>query len=479
MPDGDEERDAALGDLLVATLRELGVETEPATPEPVLLRELVGCYRRILSERRREREEESRAAGVAHRRFLTELERAAAGRKPGAEELDAAEVEILTGVRDLIGARELLERELAEARSSLAEAEHRLERTETELAAMRGFRSEPDADERLRLYRRAFADWEAGRDPGRQLEAIREIERVFALTPEEETQARNRLRHCLDALARHLSVLHRILPLTEDPKRFRPRRFGGNRYRFDTLPGLIEAYRDAAEDCRALMEQARQLAGIDILGRAMDELRPVFREMVRLVADCRKQASDKTTLSSMVDLRTTMGMASLPAILGKDIQALLRTGKGKERAGDVVPLLEECVELYRSALADAIGALPDPPKVNKRAKAPGRLKRLNQDLLCLAATQQRALYQAAEKEWELHPGEKALLDDPHLLLRALQDVDAGCDVLAVLRGAPATEGFSDLPSARGFALKDLVPPCSERCRWLAEVTRYRIEPVEA
>jgi hypothetical protein len=457
-----------LSGILGGVLKELGCEVPAGAAAPELLARLVKDWRAQLARH----EEKARRAVATHLDFLASLQAAAAGRKPDPAQAGDG-LDIVRAVREVVVARDTLEHECARLRATVAQMQDRLTREEEErrLAARRP--DEGTEDERLALYRRAFAEWERDGDPRPLLEEIRERERVFVVTAADAARTRDRLAECLETLAGRLEELYRILPLGEDPRRFRPRRFGGGRYRFTELTGLTTACSDAAGDILGFIEAARQFVGIEILGTELDRLKPAFAEMVRLVADCRQKTAGRATLSAAVSLETRAGMAALPAVLGRDLQELLRGRAGREAAEQVVPLLTDCLALYRAALAKAIGGTPAASRTTAREKPAGALRRLHRDLLALVAAQERHLYEAEARHWELHAGEKALLDEPHLLQRALQDIDAACDVLAVLPGAPAAE-FPALPSPRRFTLADLEEPCRVRRRWLAEIARYRV-----
>jgi len=92
----------------------------------------------------------------------------------------------------------------------------------------------------------------------------------------------------------------------------------------------------------------------------------------------------------------------------------------------------------------------------------------------LAAVRASAERDAEERRWVGAEGERALYEDPHLLLRSLQDVDAACDVVAVLPGSPPSD-FPAVPSGREFHLADLLEPCRTRCAFLEEVAKYRLQ----
>ena len=95
------------------------------------------------------------------------------------------------------------------------------------------------------------------------MEAIREIERVFPLPPDQQEETQRLLDRALDALAGALIGLRKLIPDLADPKRFRSGLLKSSPYRLKTLPGLITACSDATNDvatCTAVARRARGAA---------------------------------------------------------------------------------------------------------------------------------------------------------------------------------------------------------------------------
>jgi len=449
---------------LEAALGDLGESARGEPPHRLLTRLL-----QLARQRVQDKDREIAACKGREAALLADLQRALEGKRPRGEDPDG----VLEGIASLVRGREALEREVAELRAEVAELRGRLEEARKHSPGERA--PEPEEDERLRLYREAFARLERDEDPTPQLEKIRDIERIFVLDRSTHEQTCRRLGHCLQAIAGNLGNLHRYLPIGHDPKRYKPRRLmGGGAYRTDRLPECLVACRDAAADCQAYMERAHGARGVAVMEAATDELRDMFMEMVRLVGDLRAKTA-AATLSSQLNLHRTAGVAALPAALGKDLQELMRTKDGKDHAGELVEVLDEAVGVYRQVLDRAAGVpLPEPVKPRRNEKAVAAVSRLTKDLLSLAAVQATALRDAEERRWVGAEGERALYEDPHLLLRSLQDVDAACDVVAVLPGSPPSD-FPAVPSGREFHLADLLEPCRTRCAFLEEVAKYRLQ----
>lgn len=409
-----------------------------------------------------------------HVAFLDALAAAVEGRRQDSG-LNNDDRAIVLGVLELGAGRLEAEKDAASLKSERDGLRAKLQELESELAARRAFGDNDPEDARLALYRRAWRAWSKGQDPAPFFEEARTNERFFVLPAETIEQTRKRLDSCLDTLALHLGNLRKIATIGQDPKVYRPRLLAKSPYNLKTLEGTTQAFADATRDAQEYIRQAQGGATTESLAKELETLRPVFAEMVRLVSDCmRAQATTaRPSLCTQVRLDTLAGLASLPAALAGDLNQLLRHPKGKERLHLVRPLLEETIGVYRAALARCLGRVPEPAKASKTEKDPAAIKRLAKDLLDLDALQNGVIQGQSHSAWEVSDAQKGLIADQHLLQRALQDVESGCNVLAVLDGAPESE-FTPLPPSRECSLSSLAEAIRARSRWLDEVARYQV-----
>lgn len=484
----DETSNAAA--LIATALAEMGERVSANDRLADLLGILIKRWRGELRRRADELSElkqRHHASEDVHQRFLATLAGAAGGQVPADTQLPAALARVADEVAGLVrGVREAetRERELqAELAGLRAEAKHHQE----ELAArderlaryeLESFAGGGDEDRRLQLYRAAFAKLKHGENADTELAEVQELERVLTPSVAEEDQARRLLDSQLGELVRTLQELRRINPVGDDPRRFRPRLLASSPYRLKTLSGVIQASRDAARDLLGYVAMARWAQGLTGLVKDFARLRKVFREMVSLVGDCRDRLGGPPPASMTIPLDSAEGIGALPAVLAVDVQALARA-KGVSRvAPDVVELLEASVELFHGVLERARGDRIERVEPPRRESATKAMARLADELLQLAGLMDQAFAEAREHGWRLSPEEEALLAADRILVLGLRSLDGACDILAVLPGTPGAE-FTRPPGARtsGRVLLDRLQTCvRERCEWLEDLGRYRVEP---
>lgn len=462
--------------VVAAAFAEFGEAVAPGTQPAELLARLIGRYRKDLAAAR----EKSQITALARRALVDALAAAASGGEPpglGGEDQAAVDA-----VRRLARDRNQAEEVARQSRAQIArlQAEHRELMEEVASRDRRLARYEMgelkvgEEDERLGLYRQAFAEVEAGRDPKQALGRVRDLERIITVAEVDQQQALKILDRQLAEIAKCLGDLRRINPLVEDPKRYRPRLLMGSKYDFRTLPGLAQATRDAARDLEAYAERSRWAHGVSLLAKDLPKLQRVFKEMVDLVAAWREKLGDPPPASITIRIDHGAAIVSLPAILATDIEAVLRRrGKNATQASnEIVTVLGECVDLYRKSLERARGE--PAPKIEGKARESANqgLSRLAAELTALGGTLDAGFGEAAADGFRLQAEDTALLADDHLLLLAVQQLDVACDVLAVLPGAPKSS-FAGLPQRRD--LDKVRACCRERVAWLEDVARYRFE----
>jgi hypothetical protein len=401
---------------------------------------------------------------IAARREVPPLPPEAEGVIGEVRKLDQSRRELESSVRDLRGQIAKLEAERHELMEEVAARDRRIERYEEGESG--------NLDERLRLYREAFGLLESGGDHKAKLEQVRKLERVINLTGEQETHAARVADRHLTEIAKCLGDLRAIVPLAEEPRRYRPRLFG-NRYEFKTLRGQIAATRDAARDLVEYLDRARWAIGVTVLAKAVPKLRAVFREMVSLVAEWRQQLGDPPPVSITISLDGGSGILALPAILASDLETVLRK---KSRAGQaatsLAPLLEDCVALYHKTLEHARGEAIPREEAPKRESALASIGRAAAELSALAAMCETTFSEAAANEFKLGETDSALLADDHLLRLALTHVDGACGEFAALPNTPAVK-FTPLPG-RGKDFDKFLAGGRQRAEWLEELGLYRV-----
>lgn len=469
--------------LITGVLGEMGERIEAGEPITALLGRLVKRWREELHTRKQAAE----AAAGQQRAFLTALAAVADGRGPDTQALSAASRSVVAAIGDLSAANREQERELRMLARQRAEQDARIRELEAEIAQRDTlinryeFAEDTGADEdrRLDLYRRILAAQDRNADCAALVAQVRELERVLVLPAGEINQALGLIDRLLDGLSKSLAALRRSIALSEDPRRYRPRLLGGSPYRLKTLPGALRAARDAGRDVLAYIGRARWAYGVTLLARDFPKQRKIFTEMVRLVGDVRDQLGGPPPASCSMDLGSADGLASLPAVLATDLKALLRIRGVARHAGDLAPLLEECVALFHDTLEKARGEAigrSTPPKRETKNRA---IERLAGELLDLAGLMQAVFAEAKARGWALRDEERALLDQDSTLQLAVRDLDGMCDVLAVLRGAPPAD-FPKLPTARSATarrtdLDRLLAAARGRVAWLEDIARYRVE----
>jgi hypothetical protein len=278
----------------------------------------------------------------------------------------------------------------------------------------------------------------------------------------------------LDQLTRLLGDLRRVVPLGEDPRRYRPRLFGGH-YEFKTLPGQAAALRDAARDVLAFADRARWSMGVKRLAQAVPKLEKVFAELVRLIAAWRAKLGDPPPVSATMAINAADSAVALPAVAAADVEALLRRrGAGEKAAAELAPLLESCAALLHRTVAQARGV--DIPRTEPKGKeAPkAQAMRLAKELSELAGLCETAFAEVVAQSFALPAAETQLLADDQLVRLALQQLDGACAELAALPGAPAAE-LAVLP-ARGDRDAALAAARS-RADWLERMAACRFRVV--
>lgn len=467
--------------VLEGALRELG---EPITDQPSpaqLLGVLVGRYRRELTER----QSEAQRAADAHRTLAKAI--VAAARREALPTLPATDQLAAQAVAQLANDRHRLLDEVRHLRSEharlLAENKQLMEEVQErdQRIARYEFGSKQDVseDERLELYRKAFAALQSGAEAKAYLDQVRELERVITLVAEDEQQGLKILDRQGGELAKLIAELRAVKPVSDDPKRWRPRLLLGSRYEFKTISGQAQALRDGARDLVAYAAQARWVQGAAGLAKDVPKLKRVFKEMVSLTALWREKLGDPPGASLSVHIEHGSSLVALPALLATDLEAI--TGrKGKQAsaaAADLIPVLEGVLALYRKSLEKARGETIPVEPAPKRESDTSQLTRLAQELTLLGGILEAAFSEALASDFAIDPQDQALLQSDHLLVLALQQLDVACDVLAVLPGAP-TARFPAIPGGRGN-LDKLLACAKARAAWLEDVARYRFERRES
>ncbi len=284
------------------------------------------------------------------------------------------------------------------------------------------------------------------------------------------------LRACdrhLDQLVRHLAELRAIVPLSDDPRRYRPRMFGAD-YELKTLPGQAAALRDAARDLLAYADRARWALGVTRLGKAAARLGSVFQELVRLIAAWRSKLGDPPPVSATMAIRAADSVCALPAVAAADVEALLkRRGTGEKAASELASVLEPCAALLHRTLADARGSAPPRSEAGKRETPKGAASRLAGELADLAGQLEAAFSEAVAADFRLPAPDAKLLAEEQLLRLAVQQLDGVCAELTQLPGAPEAELTA--PGGRGD-LDGTLRAVRSRADWLERVaaSRFRI-----
>jgi hypothetical protein len=466
--------------VVAAALAELGrsVPADASFARQVEL--LVAAYRRALVQAR-EQGQQAEALHAAHlvwlRRVLGDTEAAEPVVKPTGEarRLLKTTLDAVQERGQLEQAYRQLHEELAQIRTELAYLQEEVQARDRLIARYEfGERADENEDERLQAYRAVVTAFQRGEEPGELLVHLRKLEMVLALDGGGEQRARQHLDRQLHVLTQCLADLRRLLPLGEDPRRYRPRLLGAQVYRFKTLQGNIQALRDAARDVLAYLDRARWVAGLRQLEREFRRLRKVFKEMVQLTADMRAKVGDAPPVSLSISLESTAGCADLPAVLADDIDALARKrGVGPKALGELSSLLEDVLDLFQTGLSKAIGQEVTRAEPGRRESAKRALERQCRELRELAARMEAVFAEAAERGWRASPEEIALLEAESSLVLAIQQVDHACQDLALVPGAPTAE-FSRVPAGSRLQLDALLVACKARVTWLEDLAQYRV-----
>ena len=392
-------------------------------------------------------------------------------------------------VRTLDDARRDQEKSIRELKSQVAtlEAQRRellttLDRRERRITTLE--HGDASTDERLVLYRQAFAVWETGGDPRTVLEQVRTIERVVTFSKADAEQVVKALDRCHADLVRGLSDLFALQPLSDDPKRYRPRSFlgfgGKSDYDLKTVPGLAEALRDGGRDLRIYAERARWAIGVQDIARQVARIRAVFKELVKLVAHWREKLGDPPPVSISISLDGSSGVLALPAIVATDLEAMLkRKTKVGPAATVLAPILEECVALYHATVCQAKGSMIARSQPSAKRESPiQQVTRLTAELSELAGTCEAAFGEAAQRDFALEDADSKLLAEEHLLRGTLSVLDAACAELLGHKGVPpaaagAKSGasFPALPPKKDIA--GILAAVELRVTWWENVARYR------
>ncbi len=365
---------------------------------------------------------------------------------------------------------EALRAEQGELQDALKEKDRRLTASE---------QPEPEADARLALYRQAFAILDQGGDPRPLLEQVRELERVVPLGREEQAALSRALDASHDELVRTLTALHKLTPLTDDPKRHRPRGLFGIGGRKSperaTVPGLVASLREAGRDLAVFAERARWTQGCLSFAREVPKLKMVFAELVRLVAHWRHQLGDPPPVSISISLDAGTGVLALPAVVVTDLEAIVkRRSKAAAAAQVLAPILEECAALYHAALVPALGIpIPRSQPASKREGPLQATSRLGAELAQLAGRCEAAFREAAQQAFQPDEADRRLLADDHLLRAGLGVLDRAAGECLGRRGVPVPPGggFPPVPG-RGDALA-VHNAIAARVNWFEDLARHR------
>jgi hypothetical protein len=274
----------------------------------------------------------------------------------------------------------------------------------------------------------------------------------------------------LDQLARHLAELRAITPIGEDPRRYRPRLFGGD-YDFKQLPGQSAALRDAARDLLGYADRARWAQGVSRLARSAPRLGSVFQELVRLIAAWRSKLGDPPPVSATMAIKAADSVVALPAVAAADVESLLkRRGAGEKAAAELAAVLEPCAALLHRTLAESRGSAPPRSESGKRETPKGAASRLAGELADLAGQLEAAFSEAVAADFRLPAAEGKLLAEEQLLRLALQQLDGACSELAGLPGAPQAQ--LTCPPSRGD-LDATLQAVRGRADWLERLAACR------
>ncbi|TVR47127.1 MAG: hypothetical protein EA402_01685 [Planctomycetota bacterium] len=471
----DSDDHQRLTKLLAAALEEMGESMSEGDPAHRLLGQLVKRYRVILNQTNLQAEHHRRHLAL----LMVALQDVVSGNRPQRLEQLGDDALIVEGLWSMLDGRQALVERARAAEDALATHHSELARLRHQLGELQGevqrLQSLGDEDQRLGAYREAFARIERGDDAQDLLEGIRDLERVIIASQATITETLRLLDRSLDNTVHCLQDLRRILPLGPDPKRYRPRFLGKSPYQLRTLPGMLAACRDAAQDVERFAKRVRWIEGLGGFAKRLNKLRPAMQEMVRLVADCRDKAGDRVTMSLTVNMATTAGLASLPLLLAGDLLSLARSRRGKSYCERLLPLCEDIVNEYQNALAKAVDDLPLCPESSKRERPAGAIRRLADHLVLLAEWQDRHFAEADIQDFQPSRADQLLLADRDLLRRGCSELAAMVEHCADLGGGPNRSELHIIPKL-GKSDGAAWQRCAHsHAQWLADAARYRVQ----
>ncbi|TVR14944.1 MAG: hypothetical protein EA401_03610 [Planctomycetota bacterium] len=463
-----------LGSVLAAALEELGEHDVAEQPAHRLLGLLIRRYRSEVSR------VNVQASAVQQRylRLLTALQDIVQGEAYSDEGLEE-ERPIFEALQGIMRSRAALAERARAAEEALDEAQQELTRRDRRLSeaeeALQHSQQEASEDRRLAMYREAFARWREGGDPGPQLEAVRDLERIFVCSARRIEESQRLCDRALQGLVGCLHDLRRIQVLSEDPKRFRPRFLAKSAYDFRSLPGVLGACRDASADVVIYAQRMQWASGLEGLCAALLSLRPAMQEMVRLVADCREQSGDRVTMSLTVNMATVQGLASLPALLAGDLASLARSRSGKRFVEKILPLAQDLIDAYAAALSAAAPDVPQCPEGKKRERPATTLQRLAEYLHTLAGIQEEHFAAVEDVKFSLSAADTELFQHRDVLRRACLELATMVSVVARLDGAPDVQDLAAVPELVEDDAKVWLAVCQSYQQWLREVARFRVQ----
>ncbi len=467
--------------VISATMAALGEGADDEAPLHKQLEKLLKYYRDLLSKLR----DQSQTDKKNHELFRDSLRAAASGEweKGQAPELIKDQKRIVDAVASLLKDLENLENDYAKAREEMAQLiaekvhlENGMAERDKRLAQYEFGQEEDTEDERLALYRQIMAAQDAGADASDLIARVKQLERVFVMDDDQQSQLHKLLDRQLETISKSLADMRKILSIIDDTRRYRPRLLGGSPYKLKTLPGVLQALRDASRDVGTFVEKLRWAQGVQQLTKEFKGWKRVFKEMVKLVSAIREEEGSPA-ISSTISVDVSSGIAALPVLLSRDVDSIIRGRSANKYAQNLHSIFEEVIDAFHKGLEKSVGHSIDRMEAPKRESASSAVRRLNNELLQLATYMEEHFHEAAENGYELSKEEAVLLDKQTELLLAVRAVDGACDILAGVDNAPEAS-FTKVPSGKGRDTDKIRQALSERTAWLEDVARYRIEQPE-